>query len=62
MVHCAFGCCSGLISAWATAPAQNPKPQTAAIEAVYHEFSRNAAAFTSHKAGEVPLTAYPQPS
>ncbi len=58
MVHCAYGCRSGLVSAWATAPAQDPKPQTVAI----------AAAFTSHKrkrhareTGEVrPLAAYPQ--
>jgi hypothetical protein len=68
MVHCAYGCCSGLVSAWATAPAQDPKPQTVAIAAAYQEFSRSAAAFTSHKGkrharetGEVrPLAAYPQ--
>ena len=68
MVHCAYGCCSGLVSAWATAPAQDPKPQTVAIAAAYQEFLRSVAAFTSHnltrharETGEVrQLAAYPR--
>jgi len=68
MVHCAYGCCSGLVSAWATAPAQDSNPQTVAIAATHQEFSRNAAAFNSHKrkrhareTGEVrPMAASPQ--
>jgi hypothetical protein len=68
MVHCAYGCCSGLVSARPTAPAQDPKPQTVAIAAAYQEFSRSVVAFTSHnlkrharETGEVrQLAAYPR--
>ena len=68
MVHCAYGCRSGLVSARATAPAQDPKPQTVAIAAAYQEFSRSVAAFTSRnltryarETGEVrQLAAYPR--
>jgi hypothetical protein len=68
MVDCAYGCCSGFVSARATAPAQHPKPQTVAIAGAYQEFSRSVAAFNSHnltrharEAGEVrQLAAYPR--
>jgi hypothetical protein len=68
MVHCAYGFYSGLVSARATAPPQDPKPQTAAIAGAYQVFSRSVAAFTSHnltrharETGEIrQLAAYPR--